>query len=233
MIISRLITAVILAAVLTGTLSARETAAEKNYSNLRRTTGQSVRRQPSHLADSDRRNFNLGSKFTIAVMDAAYLGSDENTVKAVVIDLVYLIDALENQPQSIVLQQTLKSVVRGNFNAVEVTSEIKNARQSYSNKLSGEQKWHFDTGSSVTHLVFSAYTIDDAAMKIDLSKIRELVKIAPQATSDEIIVPLKNLLSYISGAVFAEKDRTAILKDSIGLVEAINIQTESTKKIKN
>ena len=60
-------------------------------------------------------------------------------------------------------------------------------------------------------------------MKINLSEIKELVTIAPQETSDDILVSLNNLTKYLPKAVFAETDYTPVFQKALSLIETINI----------
>lgn len=209
----KLFVVITLSAILAGAIFARKSenkaASGNNLNEL-------------YISNVNRKNFNLGSKFVSALMDAAYLERDENAEKSTIVDLVYLIDFLEGQPETNALQKTLKSIVRGTSNAVQLHLEIENARKSYSKRLPPEQKWYFNSGTAVTNLVFNAYINDNAAMKRNLSEIRELVRIAPQGISDGILVPLNNLTKYIPKTVFTETDYTAVFQGAIGLVNTIN-----------
>lgn len=238
-IIGKLFTVVVLSAALTGAVFAQESLTEKTE-NFRVRATEPIRRRVEqntekwtikkavetkelYLSTVNRTNFNLGSEFATALMNAARLDEGDSAAKAAMIDLIYLIDSLENQPEAAaVLQKTLKSIVRGTAKAAQVRLEIESASKSYSSRLTSEQQWYFKSGTAVTELVFSTYASDDAAMKKGLAEIKELIKTAPPKTSGEILVPMNNLAKYIANAAFAENDYAAIFKSAVGLIGIIN-----------
>ena len=175
----------------------------------------------SRVSPVNRTNFVLSSKFVSAIKDAAYLDSDETAAKSAIVDLVYLIDAFEGQPEAAVLQRILKSAVRKTATAAQVGLEIEKTSKLYSNHLPRSQKWYFNAGTALTNLVFDTYVNDDAAMKSALSEIRELMLIAPKDTPAEITIPMNSLAKYVAAA-FTEKDYAAIFQNSVGLVNSIN-----------
>lgn len=175
------------------------------------------------LSKSSQTNFSLGSDFVIALADAAnWSAAKTDGASALIADLVYLIDRLEAHPEADTLQKTVRSVVRRTIDAPQVRLEIENAHKSYAARLRSDQKWYFESGSTLTNLVFSAYLSDAAATKKNLSEIQNLIKIAPQETSTEIITPMITLAKYIARTAFAEKDYVAIFEGAINLVDTIN-----------
>lgn len=191
-----------------------------NYSNknLSLKTGN----HKAFISANNLTNFNLGSDFIIALTDSSQSETDAESKKNLIIDLVYLIDSLENQPENIALQKVLKSVTKKTSNAAQVHSEIENAFKSYANRQTKEQKWYLDAGSVVTKLIFGTYVGDNAAITKGLSETQKLVRIAPLGTPEEIINPMNNLAKYVAQTAFSEGEYTAIFDQAMNLFRSVN-----------
>lgn len=227
--IGKLSGVIALAAILTGAGFAQKSVEKSGGEMRRRQATAQVRRQSNgrlagefSLSAVNQKNFNLGSEFIKALMDAAYLNENKNTAKSAIVALVYLIDCLENQPETAALQKILTSVVRAKANAAQVRLELQTASKSYSARLKNEQKWYFKAGGAVTNLVYSTFVDDDAAMKKDLSEIAELIKIAPAGISNKFIVSMNDLARFDARTAFAQDDYAAIFRGAVELVQAVN-----------
>ena len=167
-------------------------------------------------------NFNLGSDFIIAMIDSAQFDADAEAKKSLIVDLVYLIDSLENQPENLALQKILKSITKETSNAAQIHLEIENAFKSYASRQTSEQKWYLETGSAITKIIFSTYVGDNAAITKGLSETQKLVKIAPLGTPEEIINPMNNLTKYVAQTAFSEGEYAAIFNQTMALFKTVN-----------
>ena len=239
-IIGKLLIVTTLAVILTGAIFAQKAekrqvleTSQKTVELIRqrlkekvKTEGSTVKQantaNGSLVSAASQTNFNLGSNFIIAMTNASYIDNDSGAADSTIVRLVYMIDQMEGQPEADALQNTLKSLVRGTSNAAKVRLEIENAMKSYTGKLTGDQKWFYDAGQSVTNLIFHIYSNDQALVKKNLSEIQNLIKLAPHGTPEEIIAPMQTLAKYVSQTTFAENDYTAIIEGAVGIFDSVN-----------
>lgn len=182
----------------------------------------SINSHGQNVSAVNQHNFNIGSKFVFAILNSSLLENNEKVLNSTIIDLVYLIDSLDGEPESAALQKTLQSLIRKTANCGEIRTEIINASNSYSTRLRGEESWYYSSGATVTNLLINAYFGDNTAIKKNLSEILNLVKIAPQETSEKITLSMKSLAEYVKKSTFAKDDYLALLQDANILIDTVN-----------
>jgi hypothetical protein len=165
-------------------------------------------------------NFLLGKEFALALFDAERMDKSEESLNFTIVDLVYLIERLENQPEAAKLQSILKSVVRASKNSVQIRQEIETVAKEYLNRQKVEQKWYFSAGQNSMNLMFSSYAGTDAQIKKDLTEMQALVKSAPADAPKQFIEPMNFLVKNLAKNTFTKADYDLILRDAEFLVGA-------------
>ncbi|MDH3493657.1 MAG: hypothetical protein OEM82_08920 [Acidobacteriota bacterium] len=182
---------------------------------IRRAKGESV-------SANNQANFNIGTNFMWAVLSSGQLGRNDGALELTIVDLVYLIDSLEGEPEAAVLQNTLRSVVRGTASSAQIGEDLLGASKSYSARLNKEQHWYFTAGVTVTNLFVDVYLQDDAAIKQSLATIQSLIKVAPAGTPEAVIGSMQSLAGYVSQTAFAGADYNALLDGAAEVGNSIN-----------
>ena len=167
-------------------------------------------------------NFNLGKDFAMAVFDAEGIDEDEESYNYTILNLVFLIDSLEGQPEAVQLQKTLKSVVRFTSDAATVKKEIEAVSKTYLARQKVDGKWYFNAGQASMNLMISTYMGEDAQIKKGLAELQALIKVAPKNTPKEIINPINSLAQYAAKTAYTEADYTAIYESLESVMEAVS-----------
>lgn len=171
---------------------------------------------------SNQNNFIIGKDFALAMFDAAALEDYEEALSYTIVDLVYLIDRLEGQPEVVQLQKTLKKVVRGTSTAIEIRKEIETVSKTYLNRQKADQKWYVNAGTTTMNLSISTYLEEDAAIKKGLAELQALIKIAPKGTPQEVIDPMNVLAKYVTKTAFTEADYAAMFEEVGEVINAVS-----------
>lgn len=162
---------------------------------------------------SNQNYFNLGNDFVLAMYDAGRIEKDADSSKYAIVELVYLIDRLENQPEAAQLQKTLKAVVRRTKTAMQVQKEIETAADAFIARQKPEQKWYLTAGKATMKLSISTYFGEDSAIIQGFAELQALIKSAPKNTGAEVLEPMNTLAKYFDKTVFTEEDYAAIYED--------------------
>lgn len=166
-------------------------------------------------------NFQIGKDFSLAIFDAAGLDEYEDSMNYTIVDLVYLIDSIDGQPESVTLQKTLKSLVRGTSDTATVKKEIENASKSYLARQKVDQKWYFNAGQTSMNLMISTYMGEDAQIKKGLTDLQALIKVAPSGTPKEVLDPIGSLAKYVAKTTYTEDEYMAIYEGIGNVINAI------------
>lgn len=209
----------------------REQIAEMLRQQMKTETGVE-RRQASKVAVlqkgvtvtrlSNQENFNLGKDFVMAMFDAEGVEDYEDATDYTILDLVYLIDRLEGQPEAVQLQKTLKSVVRGTGTAIQIRKEIELVSKAYLNRQKVDQKWYVNAGATTMNLSISTYFGEDAAIKKGLAELQALIKIAPNGTAREVLEPMNVLAKFVTKTAYTEEDYVAIFEVIGEVMDAVS-----------
>ena len=179
-------------------------------------------RNGQFITAQNRLGFNVATQFTMAKFDASLFGNNREVKNMLVVALVYLINDLEGEPEAAQLQKTLKLLLDGKTDAAQLLAQIENASESFSNRLSKEQKWYFASGAAVTNLLIGTYMSDNTTIRKNLSEIKTLTKIAPEGTSDALIVKMDNLTKYAFNANFTDADYNILIDAANQIGESVN-----------
>lgn len=231
-ILNKLFVGIALAMVLTASAFAQK---PEQYTAIRGQFTESVRRQiPTQtlakrdtvfksgtVTSANSTNFLIGKNFALAKFDAAYIEADKEALGYTIVDLVYLIDELDGQPEAADLQKTLKAVVRGTSSSEQVIKDIETASKTYLARQTVAPKWYFNAGQTSINLKISTYLNEDAKIKKGLSDLQTLIKIAPQGIPKEIIDPMNVLAKYVAKTAFTEADYTAIFQGAGSVIDAV------------
>ncbi len=169
---------------------------------------------PGAVNAANRKSYEIGKTLTCVIDDSKYMEDDDSTFNYVIVDLAYLIDDLEGQPESQQLQAILKGILRNTKEFSALSGEIEAVSRSYFARLDSENKWYFNVGSSQRKLMNAGWSKDGTAVAKSLKEIQALVRTAPQGTPQSVINTIKGLSKYGAMAKFTEDDLTAIVDDT-------------------
>ncbi len=164
--------------------------------------------------------FQNGKDFTMAMFDAEAMDDDEEAYNYTIIDLVYLIDRLDGQPEAAQLQKTLRAVVRGTSTAALVKADIEKISNTYSARQKVDKKWYFSAGKTSMNLLIATYMGEDANIKKGLTQLQSMIKTAPKGTAKEILNPMGALAKYAAQKTYTDEDYTAIYEGVGSIIDA-------------
>lgn len=148
----------------------------------------------SVVSAGNRGSFDFGYGFVKAAYFAGVAHEDAEAGNMAIVELVKLADRLENQPELAAdLNKALKMVVRGSGSGDERSAIVEKAADIYSARAQGENKFYLDLGLTLTRLTLANYERDGEKIKKELQNLQNLINIAPQSVSGELMTPLKNL----------------------------------------
>ena len=165
------------------------------------------------VAAPNRRAYYIAKNFGFAISDCMAIDTDEASLNYTIVDLVYLIDELEGEPEATQLQSILKDVIHGDEYGVVLAEEIESVSKAYLARLTAEQKWYFNVGQTQIFLTYAAWKNDAAAVKTRLKEMQRLATMAPKGTAISIVNAVNGLSKYIAKATFTQEDLTAIVND--------------------
>ena len=166
------------------------------------------------VAAPNRRAYYIAKDFGFAISDCKAIDIDEDSLDYTIVDLVYLIDHLEGQPEAAQLQSILKDVIHGDEYGVVMAEKIESISKAYVARLASEQKWYFNVGQTQIFLTYAAWRNDAVAIKTRLKEMQELAKIAPSGTAISILNAVNGLAKYIAKTTLTKEDFTAIVNDA-------------------
>lgn len=176
--------------------------------------------KPATASLSNGDTFQNGKDFTMAMFDAEAMDEDEDAFNYTILDLVYLIDRLDGQPEAAQLQKTLKAVVRGTSTGALVKADIAKVSNAYLARQKVDQKWYFNAGKTSMNLMIATYMGEDANIKKGLNELQALIKTAPKGTAKEILNPMGDLAKYIAQKTYTDEDYTAIYEGAGSIIDA-------------
>jgi hypothetical protein len=164
--------------------------------------------------------FQNGKDFSMAAFDAEWMDEDQEAYNYTILDLVYLIDRLDGQPEAAQLQKTLRAVVRGTSTAALVKQDIERISNLYLARQKSDQKWYFNAGKTSMNVMIASFMGEDASIKKGLQDLQALIKTAPKGTAKEILNPMGALAKYVAQKTFTDEDYTAIYEGAGSIIEA-------------
>jgi hypothetical protein len=157
------------------------------------------------------RNFAIGRDFAAAVWYARDMNdSDEDMTDIAILEIVYLADRLDSQPEAARLQTILRAMIRKTATDDQIAADIEAVFQSYVKRQNAGDGWYLNAGASMMNLHAATYFGDEAATKKRLSDLKDLVRNAPKGTEKQMIDQMNRLVEYGSKTTFSEDDLTAI-----------------------
>lgn len=173
------------------------------------------------VSAEDRAQFDLGYAFVRAMYYASAADNDKEARNSAIVELVYLIERLEGQPEAARLQKVLKSIVRQTGFGAERWNEIEQISFVYNAKIKENERWFFDFGMTMTRLVLATYFHDCDKIAKGLQKLQLLAKIAPKNLPAELIEPIKSLETYAAQNSFDDKEFMTIDNAVGGLMQTV------------
>ncbi len=165
-------------------------------------------------------NFQIGKDFGLAAFDANSIDEYKEGTDYTILDLVYLINRLEGQPEAAQLQKTLKAVTGKTATAAQAGKEIEAASKTFLARQNAVQKWYFIAGQTSVNLKISAYLNEDAKTKQGLNDLQSLITTAPPGTSKEMLATLNALAQYAPKTALTEQDYIAIFDGAAKVIDA-------------
>ncbi len=166
------------------------------------------------ISAANRKSYEIGKTLTCVIDYSSYMNEDDDVFKHVIVDLTYLIDDLEGQPEAQQLQMILKGIIRNTKDLSLLSGEIEAVSKSYFTRLDSEKKWYFNVGSSQRKLIAAVWSKDGSAVVKSLKEIQGVIRTAPQGTPQTILDAIKGLSKYGATAKFTEDDLTALVDDT-------------------
>lgn len=220
--------------VLSGTAFAQQRQAPGKYEAERERLGEQMRQIESLRAKrtgerkaaavlTNGEMFLNGKDFTMAAFDAGWMDIEPEAFNYMIIDLAYLIDRLENQPEAPKLQKILRAVLRGTATGDAVKKDIEKISTAYLARQKGNQKWYFNAGKTSMNVMLASFMGEDANIKKGLTELQSLLKTAPKDTWQEILDPIKALAKYIAQPTFTDEDYMAIYEGVDSIMSAASV----------
>jgi len=175
------------------------------------------------VTPENRFSFNLGSSLTWTMFYASFVGEDIKMEDKAIVNLVFIIDALEGLPEAEALQKTLKNIVRYTCKSQQCAQEIQAVIKSLEKQMQGESQWFFNTGLTVSNLYIANAIEDVASVKSSLTQIQALMDKAPKTIPIELISQMKTVTEYVKKEKLTGNDYVAIssnLDNLIGVIKA-------------
>lgn len=166
------------------------------------------------VSPANRQTFQVGKNFAMAIDDAKYMGIEDDMFNYAVVDLVYLIDSLEGQPEAQQLQAILKGIVRDTKDLALVSGEIATISKSYLARQTTEKKWYFNVGSAQMNLLLAGWGKDGAGSVASVKELQTLARTAPQGTPQIVLDAIRGLSKYAARVSLTEADFTALTTDT-------------------
>lgn len=158
--------------------------------------------------------FQIGKDFAMAIDDAKTMKTDSASFNYTIVDLVYLIDELEGQPEAAQLQTMMKQIIRGQKDQTLVSSEIAAISSTFLARQNVEQKWYFNVGTSQMNLMIAGWGKDAAATAKYMKELQALSKSAPVSTPKIILEAINGLSKYATLNPFTVADYGDMVDDA-------------------
>ena len=165
-------------------------------------------------------SFEHGYDFVRAAYFSGAIEEMEENGMAIV-ELAYLIDALEGQPEAAQLQKVLKQVLRYEGTQDERFQAVEQAANSYVARQKGEAAWYFKTGYAMTRLSLALYLGDNADVQKQLQAVKTLSETAPNTVSTEVLNPMKTLAKYAPKGIYTNDEMVAMDDTVNGILETV------------
>ena len=158
--------------------------------------------------------FQIGKDFAMAIDDSKTMKENGNNFNFTIVDLVYLIDELEGQPEAAQLQTLLKAIIRAQKDQTLVSGEITTISNSYVARQNVEQKWYFNVGAAQMRLMYAGWAKDAGATGKCLKDLQALTKVAPAGTPKIILDAINGLSKYATLNPFTVADYGDMVDDA-------------------
>lgn len=163
---------------------------------------------------ANRQAFQIGKNFAVAIDDAKYMGTDEEMFNYAIVDLVYLIDSLEGQPEAVQLQTLLKGIVRETKEIAAVSSEISAISKSFFARQTTEKRWYFNVGVAQMNLLLAGWGKDSTGSVTNVKELQTLAKTPPAGTPQIVLDAIKGLAVYAVKPKLEQADFTSLVNDT-------------------
>lgn len=173
------------------------------------------------VSDPNQINFHLGHLFVLTIFDAEIDYNKNGSYSYAIKDLQGLIAVFKGQSETASLEALLKSIINEEKSPEQIRQAMENVAKSYTNRQSGEQKWYFDSGATVSNLVIDSYMGDDKGIRKGLSELQKLTKLTPEKTPKEVLDSINSLAKHITATAFVEDDYAAIYYNALNLANLI------------
>lgn len=178
---------------------------------------------PGAVSPANRTTYQIGKTFSCVIDDSKYMKEEDDLFNYVVVDLVYLIDDLEGQPESQQLQAILKGIIRNTKDLSIVSGEIAAVSKSYFARLNPEKKWYFNVGSSQMNLLIAGWSKDNVGAVKSLKEFQVLVSTAPQGTPQIVLAAMQELSNYSIKVKLTPDDFTALVTDTKAITTMVYV----------
>jgi hypothetical protein len=138
-----------------------------------------------------------------------------------IVELVYLVDRLEGQPQAAQLQRVLKMTVRETGTVEQLWAAMRNAIALHRESLQGEARWYFRAGVIVPGIMLNTYAGDAPRLRAELYDLQQLVQDAPRGMPAAVLAPMRQLAKYAAQATYSQDDLVAIASISGNIMKAL------------
>lgn len=162
------------------------------------------------VSEEDAQIFDRGLAGVRAMYYAEAAAEDPEFAPYAVLELVYLADQFEGQPEEKELQKILKMVVRGTGTGQERWNGIENVLRSHSNRLKGTQKWYFATGVSLNKVSLFSYLEDATRLQAELRNLKQIVDSTPEGIPSSVLTPMREIAQFAAQPAYGAEDYMTI-----------------------
>ncbi|MDQ3816493.1 MAG: hypothetical protein M3362_02230 [Acidobacteriota bacterium] len=167
-------------------------------------------------------SFNTGFALVRAMYLAGLAQEDEESAPDAIVEIVYLADQFEGQPEAGQLQKLLKMVVRNTGTREERWGIVQDVINTHRKRIEGEALWYFNAGVVVPEISLNAYMKDSAGLKSSFGSLQKLIADAPKGVPASVLTPMQQLAKYATQTTYSKDDLAAISSTTGTVMDTFN-----------
>jgi hypothetical protein len=178
-------------------------------------------RAGGEISEENYKQFDLGFALVRAGYFSQVAVDDEEFNSDAIVELVYLADRLEGQPEAAKLEAVLKMVVRGTGTAEQRWDAVGEVVKSYSARQQPGARWFFDSGVTLTKVSLYSYLEDQPNLQAELKTLQQLIAKTPQGVPAEVTKPMREVAQYAAQQALTSDDYEKIAETAGQAMESV------------